>query len=262
MGKLYGTTSGNSLGGSVFYSFNVGLKPFVKLVTWMGKAGAKAQILGQGFTGTTAVSFDGVAAKFDNVSDTYLTATVPSGARTGSVTVTTFGGSLASDRNFLVTPEIESFTPADAEVGSSITITGLSLTQTTAVTIGGTVASFKVDSNTELTATVPAGAKTGEKIIVTTAGGSASSSEDFAVVPKITSFSPASGPVGTAVTISGHSFTGTTKVTFDGLAAKSYEVTSDTQVDALVPTGATTGTIAVTTAGGTGISAGKFTVKK
>ena len=89
-GKFYGNTNGNSLGGSVFYSFDVGFKPLVDLVTWSAKVGKTVEILGQGFTGTTGVSFDGVAATFNNISDTYMTATVPAGALTGTVTVTTF----------------------------------------------------------------------------------------------------------------------------------------------------------------------------
>jgi uncharacterized repeat protein (TIGR03803 family) len=259
-GIFYGNTAGNSNGGSVFYSFKTKLKPFVKLVTWSGKDGASAEILGQGFTGTTAVSFNGIAAKFDNVSDTYMTATVPTGALTGPVTVTTFSSSLKSDRNFLVTPQIASFAPTSGVVGTSVTITGVSLTQTTAVTIGTKPASFAVDSDTQITATVPAGAKTGTTITVTTAGGAATSKAKFTVVPEVTSFTPTSGPTGTSVTITGNSFTGTTKVTFGGVAATSYKAKSDTTVDALVPTGAVTGPIAVTTAGGTGTSTTKFTV--
>jgi hypothetical protein len=49
-------------------------------------------------------------------------------------------------------------------------------------------------------------------------------------------------------------------VTFGSVAATSFQVISDTQLDALVPTGAVTGPIAVTTAGGTGTSATNFTV--
>ncbi len=86
-GKFYGNTNGNSLGGSVFYSLDVGFKPLVDLVTWSAKVGKTVEILGQGFTGTTGVSFNGVNATFTNVSDTYLTATVPAGALTGTVTV-------------------------------------------------------------------------------------------------------------------------------------------------------------------------------
>jgi len=80
------------------------------------------------------------------------------------------------------------------------------------------------------------------------------------VVPEVTSFTPTSGPVGQSVVITGNSFTGATKVTFGGVAATSYKVIKDTQVDALVPTGAVTGAIAVTTAGGTGTSKTNFTV--
>ena len=258
-GVFYGNTAGNSLGGSVFYSLKTGLKPFVKLVTWSAKVGGTVEILGQGFTSATGVTFDGVAAKFDNISDTYMTAVVPAGAKTGVVTVKTFTSTMAGDRTFLVVPQITGFTPTSGRVGTLVTITGVSLTQTTAVTIGGKAAAFTVKSDTQVTATVPAGAKTGAAISITTAGGTASFGK-FVVVPEITSFSPPSGPVGTSVTITGNSFTGTTKVTFGGVAATSYKAISDTQVDALVPAGAATGTIAVTTAGGTGTSAGKFTV--
>jgi uncharacterized repeat protein (TIGR03803 family) len=258
-GIFYGNTAGNSLGGSVFYSLKTGLKPFVKLVTWSAKVGATVEILGQGFTSATGVTFDGVAAKFNNISDTYMTAVVPAGAKTGVVTVKTFTSTMTGDRTFLVVPQITSFTPPSGKVGTLVTITGVGLTQTTAVTIGGKAAAFTVKSDTQVTATVPAGAKTGEAISITTAGGTASFGK-FVVVPEITSFSPTSGPVGTSVTITGNSFTGTTKVTFGGVAATSFKAISDTQVDALVPAGAATGTITITTAGGTGTSAGKFTV--
>jgi len=258
-GKFYGNTYGNSLGGSVFYSFDVGFKPLVDLVTWTAKVGKTVEILGQGFTGTTGVSFDGVSATFHNISDTYMTATVPAGALTGTVTVTTFTDTMKSNRAFLVTPQITSFTPASGIVGTSVVITGVSLTQAAAVTIGGKTASFTVNSDTKVTATVPVGAKTGLPITITTAGGVVSFGK-FAVVPSIISFSPTSGPVGTSVTITGHSFTKATKVTFGGVAATSYQVISDTEVKALVPTGAVTGPIAVTTLGGTGTSATHFTV--
>lgn len=258
-GKFYGNTNGNSLGGSVFYSFDVGLKPLVDLVTWSAKVGKTVEILGQGFTGTTTVSFNGVNATFNNVSDTYMTATVPAGALTGTVTVTTFTNTMKSNRAFLVTPQIKSFTPISGIVGATVTITGVSLTQATKVTVGGKPATFTVNSDTQVTAKVPVGAKTG-KITITTPGGIAASSGTFSVVPSISSFSPTSGPVGTAVTILGNSFTKASQVTFGGVAATSYQVISDTQVDALVPTGAVTGPIAITTVGGTGTSSTNFTV--
>jgi IPT/TIG domain len=73
-------------------------------------------------------------------------------------------------------------------------------------------------------------------------------------------FSPASGTVGTPVTINGVSLTQTKKVTFGGVAATQFTVNSDKKVTATVPTGAVTGHIAITTAGGTAVSSGIFTV--
>jgi uncharacterized repeat protein (TIGR03803 family) len=107
-GILYGDTK---QGGTVstcvdcgtFYSLDLGLPPFVSLAPPAGKVGRKIEFLGQGFTGTTAVSFNGVVANFNVVSDTFLTAAVPSGATTGFVTVTTPAGILKSNHEFRVT---------------------------------------------------------------------------------------------------------------------------------------------------------------
>jgi hypothetical protein len=84
----------------------MGLHPFVSFVgpQFSGKVGKTIEILGQGFTGTTRVSFNGAAATFKVVSDTYLTATVPAGATTGKVKVVTPNGTLFSNVPFRVLP--------------------------------------------------------------------------------------------------------------------------------------------------------------
>jgi uncharacterized repeat protein (TIGR03803 family) len=108
-GKFYGTTWRGGLNtctaecGTV-YSFDTGLGPFVTFVMKAGKVGGTAEILGHGFTGTTAVSFNGVPASFTVHSDTLLLAKVPTGARTGLVTVTIPGGTLTSNVAFQVIP--------------------------------------------------------------------------------------------------------------------------------------------------------------
>ena len=76
----------------------------MSLVRYSGRVGSPLGILGQGFTGTTDVSVNGTAATFTVVSDTYLTAKVPSGATTGFVTVTTPSGTLTSNKVFRVKP--------------------------------------------------------------------------------------------------------------------------------------------------------------
>ena len=81
----------------------MGLGPFVTFVQPTGAVSRTAQILGQGFTGTTSVTFHGVVASaFDVVSDTFLTAVIPSGATTGPVVVTTPAGKLTSNKTFQI----------------------------------------------------------------------------------------------------------------------------------------------------------------
>ena len=81
----------------------------------------------------------------------------------------------------------------------------------------------------------------------------------LAAAPTISSFSPASGTIGTKVTITGSGFTGATKVTFNK-AASQFTVTSATKISATVPATGSTGPIAVTTPGGTATSTTNFTV--
>lgn len=104
-GILYGTTElGGIYNDGTVFSLSLGLKPFVTFALPMGKISGTAQILGQGLTGTTSVTFNGVPAmNFVVKSDTYLTAIVPSGATTGAVVVTTPSGTLTSDKSFVVT---------------------------------------------------------------------------------------------------------------------------------------------------------------
>jgi uncharacterized repeat protein (TIGR03803 family) len=116
-GILYGDTNlGGSDGAGTFYSLDDKLPAFVSLVSTSGKVGDSIQILGQGFNGTTNVSFNGKAASFKVVSATYLTATVPSGASRGLVTVKTPSGTLTSNHVFVATPFLKSFSPTSGKV--------------------------------------------------------------------------------------------------------------------------------------------------
>jgi uncharacterized repeat protein (TIGR03803 family) len=180
-GTFFGNTGGSSDGGSDFYSFNNGLGPFVRTLTQSGDVGASVEFYGQDFTGTTEVEFNGVSATFTVDSEYELTATVPSTATTGPVSVVTPTGTLIALSSFKVTPTVGSFTPTSGDVGTTVTITGTGLTGATKVTIGGKSAAFTVNSSTQITATVPTGAVTGKEISVTTAGGTANSKTTFTV---------------------------------------------------------------------------------
>jgi len=181
-GDLYGTTyeDGAHNFGTVF-RLSVGLGPFVETLPASGQEGANIGILGQGFSSSSVVKFGGTEATTIVLSGTtFITATVPAGALTGSVTVTTGTTTLTSAKTFKVLPTITSFAPASGPVGTSVTITGTGLQQATKVTFDGKSATFTVISDSEVTAEVPTGAATG-KIAVTTKGGSHTSATRFTV---------------------------------------------------------------------------------
>lgn len=81
-----------------------------------------------------------------------------------------------------------------------------------------------------------------------------------APAPAIASFTPGSGPVGTQVTVTGSSLTGASDVTLNGAAIMDFTVVNATTLTFTVPTGATSGPVAVTTQGGTATSTTLFTV--
>jgi len=87
-----------------------------------------------------------------------------------------------------------------------------------------------------------------------------SSSASALPVPVITSFSPASGAAGTSVTIVGSNFTGAITVTFNTVPASGFVVNASTQITAIVPAYAVSGSIGVTVPGGNTLSASSFTV--
>lgn len=104
-GTFYGATGdGGTLGGGTVFSLSVGLVPFVQTNPGFGKVGGEIGILGNNLTGTTSVTFHGVAAAFTVESDSYIRATVPSGATSGKIEVTTPGGILTSSFPFQVLP--------------------------------------------------------------------------------------------------------------------------------------------------------------
>jgi uncharacterized repeat protein (TIGR03803 family) len=186
-GKFYGTTlfggGVNCEGGcGTVFRLSTGLGPFVSFVRGAEKVDKIVEILGQGFAGTTGVSFNGTPALFKVISDTFLKATVPAGATTGSVMVTTPSGTLNSNLPFRVRPQILRFTPIRGPVGTQVTITGVSLTQTTKVAFNGTQTTrFRVNSDRQVTATVPQRAHGHGPIAITTPGGKTWSKQDFTV---------------------------------------------------------------------------------
>ena len=223
--------------------------------------GTAVTIAGSGFTGTTAVIFGGVSASSITViSDTVISAITPGGipgAANVAVTATGGTGTKTGGYTFVVPPIISTLSPASGTTlgGTVVTITGISLSGATAVIFGLTpAASFTVNSDTQITATAPAGPYGFAPVTVITAGGtSLLLPYQYILPPAIITVMPNMGPLagGTTVTITGANFTGATSVKFGATPATSFTVDSDTQITAVAPAGAGTVQATVATAGGT-----------
>jgi uncharacterized repeat protein (TIGR03803 family) len=102
-GKIYGTAyAGGANDDGVIWEYDPGLAPFVTFLNVYGQVGAKVDILGEYFAAGSVVSFNGVPAQNPVIQSTYIEATVPAGATTGYITVTTPKGTLKSNKPFVV----------------------------------------------------------------------------------------------------------------------------------------------------------------
>ena len=156
--------------------------------------GSPIAIYGTGFSATPSsntVTFNGTLATVTTSSATALATTVPPGATTGSITVTTPMGSATSGSAFLVfaasvgAPTITSFSPQIWDGASALTITGTNFDATPAndrVNLNVGFATPTTASPTNLTVAVPSTATSGRLTVVTMTG-SASSATDFFIPP-------------------------------------------------------------------------------
>lgn len=139
--------------------------------------------------------------------------------------------------------------------GTTVTITGTSLTGTSAVRFGSKLATAVTNvSPTQVTAVSPSGSGT-VGVTVTTPGGTSNPTPFFYVgAPFKSALSANSGATagGETITISGTGLSTATGVSF-GANSVVPTVLSDSQISALVPAGAAAGPVgvSVTTAGGT-----------
>jgi hypothetical protein len=154
-----------------------------------GPVGTSVSISGHGFQGAKDVLFDNKsvgAGGYTVNSNVSITATVPSGATTGKVSVVAADDTTAtSTDDFVVTSgpsvTISSFSPIFGLAGTKVTINGSNFTGATTVMVGTKAdPAFTLNSDSKITATVQNGAKSGP-ISVTTPNGTGTSATDFTV---------------------------------------------------------------------------------
>lgn len=152
-----------------------------------GPIGTTVTVTGTNFTGASSVTLNGVGvAAFTLVDAATITFTVPAGATSGPIAVTTQGGTATSTSAFTVTvptpaPAIASFTPTTGGPGTTVTVTGTNFTGATAVSIGSlAIANYTVVSATTISFVVPTSANNvSGALTVVTPGGTATSTTNF-----------------------------------------------------------------------------------
>ncbi|MDI3462975.1 MAG: hypothetical protein OJF50_001796 [Nitrospira sp.] len=153
--------------------------------------GSTVTLYGTGFSATPAsntVKFNGTTATVLTASTTMLTATVPSGATTGSISVTVGATTATSAASFTVgsgTPTLSSFSPAVGSYGATVTLTGTNYDTTLIndrVAFAGAMGAVATATSTTITVPVPSTAQTGP-LSVSTMQGTATSSAEFYVAP-------------------------------------------------------------------------------
>jgi hypothetical protein len=220
--------------------------------------GAPVFIYGKNFTNATMVQFSGVTNTFIVVDNETISTTVPFGASSGWVTVTSAAGSTNSPLKFLVRSSLSGVRPAAAAPGATVSFNGVFPDAATSITFNGVAAKTFSSTTNIITATVPALASTGP-VIIKTAVGSMTNSSPFYVLPLISGFTPTSGPPGTLVTVTGTFNDLVTNVLFNGVEG-TITASSNAVVKAVVPNGATPGPITVISLGGSASSAESFSM--
>jgi len=205
-----------------------------------GPIGTPVSIRGANFDNITGVSFNGVAATFTVKSSTSIEATVPAGARVGTIVVTSAAGAGSSSNVFSVTPAAISISPSSAIVGATVTIRGSGFTDVNSVAFhNGVTAAHSVNSDTEITATVPQRAVSGD-VIISNGAGTTNIAFTVLSLPVLNSVNPSSAKASAHIIISGSNLNLVTQVTIGGTRAIIHNI-SPTSLEIAVPQGLGTG---------------------
>jgi hypothetical protein len=139
-------------------------------------------------------------------------------------------------------PLLTTASPNPVARGAALVLTGQYLTGVTSFRLNGvaTNTGFTVNSDTQLTLTVPTGGAIGSLTLSLTSPAGTSNTLTVDVVPPatLTAVSPAAELPGLPVELTGTGFTSSTAVSFGGVPAGSMVLNSPTSITAVVPAGA------------------------
>jgi hypothetical protein len=260
-----GALAVESPGGRFLTTSNFVLQPRIFGFTPSGGArGTNVTITGAGLTGVQQVTFGGIAATPINVSATSVVVAVPFGAGTGPLQVVSSVGTDDSTSVFYVAPIVSQLGSSRLRPGETLEITGTNFLGATAVRFGTNTApsaSFTALDNRRISAVVPTNAVTG-RVVVETPGGRDESPTILTIVgaqPVITGFSPASGQVGSVVSVTGSHLWPFLSVRVGGVVATIVQ-TNASGLAVAVPAGASSGRIVVETGAGIASTSTDFLV--
>ena len=211
------------------------------------------------FAAAVRVDFEGVNGLVRVIPNTLgtviLQVTVPNGVVTGPVTITTPAGTVRTATDIYFQPILQRFTSV-AAAGKTIELAGISLKGVTTVFFGDIAVTPTTVSHTNLTVRVPP-ITTPVRLTVSSPGGAFQTATFFSLAPTLDSFTPAGGPAGTVVTLTGSGLAGASRVRFGNLDAP-VTTAAATRVTTVVPNTAVTSRITVFTPLGTNQNATNF----
>jgi len=272
----YTTAFAGSTAASACYN-QIDAPTVTALSSTKGKSGEAIDIVGTNFgealgntvtlytpatTNLSAVSTP-VTVLSVNAAGTRMTLLSPAVTQKGTFRITNSRGIASSPTTFTASTTVTSkpaITMTESlvkEVGSEITLSGTNLASATAITIGTVNAPFRIVTATTVVITVPAGVVSGSKISATNPGGTTTTTKFVFQAPVIAT-TTAAAKVGQTVTITGSNLKATS-VVFGGSKTANPVINDGETLSVVVPTGALTGPIKITTGAGV-VYTSSFTV--
>ena len=201
------------------------------------------------------------------ITDTEIRAIIPPDATSGRISVMVFDRliGLSADSIYVAGAPVLTANPSLPEgiTGEKVLLSGLNLNDITSVTFGNTSAQFRILSDTQIEATVPAGSQSGDLVIkLEGIGGSVSASQPFVYIlpPANLVFTPVRRGINKLVSVTGQNLIRIQQITLNGKPAGIHTRTEGTDFQFFIPADGTTGTITATNRAGTATSVRSLTV--